>query len=133
MTILISPAQPQLPQVVDTFQLKQDRNICAIASVLVAPTNPAEADATNYIVSVNGSEVPLIRIDSGVRTTLFYESRCGAHNITITITANNTCGQSPDTYQMLYVTFNSANNIHSKSFTNHLYKYCCLVVLVSRV
>ena len=125
MTILISPAPPLVPQVVVTSQLEQVRDVCTISSVLVSPTDPAEANATNYIVNVDGSDVLLKRSESvssdGVRySTLVYESSCGAQ-YNITIAANNTCGQSPDAYEMLYVTFNSANNIHSKSFTNHLY------------
>ena len=113
------------------------RDICAISSVLVSPTDPAEANATNYIVSVDGSEVPLKRRESvssnGVRySTLVYESSCGAHDITIA--ANNTCGRSLGMYEItldpgrrfvlnvdgptcpaIVVThINSANNMHSK-------------------
>ena len=89
-----------MSQVIVTFQLEHVRNMCAIASILVSPTDPFEADATNYIVKVDGSDIDVRSESSSSKwtTTLVYESSCGAHNITIA--ANNTCGRSPDTYVM---------------------------------
>ena len=101
--------------------------MCAIASILVAPTNPAES-ASNYIVSVDGSEVKHNRSESvsnnGERhSTLTYQRKCTARNIRIA--ANNTCGMSqdvildPDTHVMLTVDVpgsapNVAGNIECK-------------------
>ena len=78
--------------------------MCAIVSVLPSPTNPAEANATNYTVSVDGESVPYRNADFvssyGIRhSTLVYQSSCSTHRISIS--ANNMCGESPGTYEIV--------------------------------
>ena len=105
------------PQDVATFQLEHVQDMCAIASVL---RNPAEADATNYTVSVDGSNVQytnasFISTDGLRHSALVYESSCATHNISIS--ASNICGQSTgaEIRIVLNVTlFDSASNIEGK-------------------
>ena len=98
--INFAPAPPVIPQDVVTFQLEHLRNMCAIASVLQSPTNQAQADATNYTVSVDGENVPYRNAsfnstDETRHSALLYDATCGSHRITIF--ASNMCGQSPGT------------------------------------
>ena len=94
-----------VPRDVVTLQLEHIPNMCTIASIMQGPTNPTEANAINYTVNMDGLRVPYryasITSTSGVRhSALLHNSNCGtAHRINIS--ANNMCGQSPSTTQIV--------------------------------
>ena len=121
MNLPFVPDLPVIPQVVATFQLEHGKNMCAIASVLQIPTNPAEAAVTNYTVIVDGTSVAhenasFISTNRMIHSTPLYNSSCGAHRISIS--ASNMCGDSPgadeivlDSEQRFMFVPNGANRI----------------------
>ena len=122
-------ALPVVPQDVVTFHFNAFI-FCFAISILRSPTNPAEAGATNYSLSVDGSSVSYGLISNNFNLSdgmmyfiLVHQSNCSARRISIT--ANNMCGQSPSTNEIVqsivlnFTSFGGASNIECKSHNNY--------------